>query len=240
MTSPVTDAELWRRVLDARMSDVHTAMPGEVISFDASLQTIEVQPMIKNVIVGEEGEQEESYPRLYNVPVVYPRTSAIVVAFPLKAGDIVTLIFNEWPIDAFREKGKETHPIDLERHGFGGAIALPGGPYPRVNPISETVDAMLVGYDGGALVKVKSDGTIEAGSTAGSKQFVALDTKTKTEISALRNTVDALITAYNAHIHVTTATISAGPVGVLSPTASSATPPAAVGDVGSTKVKAQE
>jgi len=240
MTSPTRDAELWRKVLDYRLLDVHTAMPGKVVSFDAVAQTVDVQPQIKHVIAGETSEAVDSYPVLRNVPVIYQRTAKVAMAFPLEAGDIVTLIFNEWAIDAFREKGEETHPVDLDRHDLASAVALPGGPYPAASPVAETIDALIVGYDGGALVKIKSDGSIEIGSSSGAKQYVALGTDTKAEISALRDAVDAIVTAYNAHIHITTATVSAGPPGVIAPTTSSATPPPVVGDVASTKVKAEE
>lgn len=44
------------------------------------------------------------------------------------------------------------------------------------------------------------------------------------KLNELKDTVNDLITKYNEHIHVTTATVGTGPVGVLSPTTSTATP----------------
>lgn len=44
------------------------------------------------------------------------------------------------------------------------------------------------------------------------------------KLNELKDTVNNLITQYNGHIHVTTATVGTGPVGVLSPTTSTATP----------------
>lgn len=43
-------------------------------------------------------------------------------------------------------------------------------------------------------------------------------------LNELKDTVNNLITQYNGHIHATTATVGTGPVGVLSPTTSTATP----------------
>ncbi|MCM1222813.1 MAG: hypothetical protein NC548_50985 [Lachnospiraceae bacterium] len=44
------------------------------------------------------------------------------------------------------------------------------------------------------------------------------------KLNELKDTVNDLISKYNAHIHVTTATVGTGPAGVLSPTESTATP----------------
>ena len=44
------------------------------------------------------------------------------------------------------------------------------------------------------------------------------------KLNELKDTVNDLISKYNTHIHTTTATVGTGPVGVLSPTASTATP----------------
>lgn len=67
---------------------------------------------------------------------------------------------------------------------------------------------------------------------------VAVAGATKAELEALQATVDSLVTAYNAHIHVTTATIGGGGTpGVIAPTTSVATAPAAVGPLASPHVR---
>lgn len=43
------------------------------------------------------------------------------------------------------------------------------------------------------------------------------------KLNELKDTVNDLITKYNSHIHTTTATVGTGPVGVISPTTSTAT-----------------
>jgi phage baseplate assembly protein V len=99
-------------------------------------------------------------------------------------------------------------------------------------------DVCLYTESGERVYLNKADDVVHIGAKSAA-DWVALAADTKAEISALRDTVDSLITAYNAHIHITTATVGLGPaVGVISPTTSTATPPAAVGDVAATKVKA--
>jgi len=43
----------------------------------------------------------------------------------------------------------------------------------------------------------------------------------------LKSELNALVTAHNAHIHITTATVGVGPPGVIAPTTSTGTPPVA-------------
>ncbi len=59
------------------------------------------------------------------------------------------------------------------------------------------------------------------------------------KLNELKDTVNDLITKYNAHIHTTTATVGTGPVGVISPTASTATAakPFNKSDYENTKIK---
>jgi len=59
------------------------------------------------------------------------------------------------------------------------------------------------------------------------------------KLNELKDTVNDLITKYNAHIHNTTATVGTGPVGVLSPTTSTAQPAKAFNksDYENTKIK---
>lgn len=96
-------------------------------------------------------------------------------------------------------------------------------------------EACLYTLQNGIRVLCKSDGSVLLGTTP--TDFVALATPTKAEITALRTTVNSLVTAFNAHTHV----YSPGPL-TPAPTAPPATPasaPAAVGDVKATEVKAK-
>lgn len=180
------DAELQRRILDARLLDLHTALPCEVQSFDATAQTIDVKPMVKAAVQArDDSEFEESYPLIRSVPVIYPRSGNYFVAFELAKGDIVTVVFNEWSIDRFRNTGSEGHPIDTQRHGFGGAVAFPGGPYPTNSPISETISGLVVGKDGGTLLRIGSDGIAKLGASADSVEALAIASKVKGELDKI-------------------------------------------------------
>lgn len=71
----------------------------------------------------------------------------------------------------------------------------------------------------------RNDGTMEQN---GKVDFLAGYTKLKEGFDTLRTDLNNLITAYNAHIHITTATVGATPTpGIISPTASAGTPSSA-------------
>lgn len=234
------EAELWRRVMDARLMDVHTALPCEVRSFDATAQTVDVQPLVKNVLKDPDGtELEESYPLIRAVPVIYPRCGTYILAFPLVAGDVVTVVFNEWSVDQVIEKGNETHPVDLQRHAFSGAVAFPGGPFSKDDPVSETVDQLLLGEDGGMLLKIDSSGNAVIASTGASTQPVALADDVLSRLDDLKTTLNNFISNHDApNSHITTATVGMGGPGVI--TTVPGTPHGAITEVGSAKVEVEE
>lgn len=77
--------------------------------------------------------------------------------------------------------------------------------------------------------KVTTSGTetVLQDGTDWAVQFTAM----KSAFDTLKNELNALVTAYNAHVHITTATVGATPTpGVIAPTLSVGTPPAAAMD----------
>ena len=75
---------------------------------------------------------------------------------------------------------------------------------------------------GNATILIKADGAIELNGNA---DFLAGFTDLKSGFDTLKDDVNNLITAYNAHIHITTATVGATPApGVIAPTTSAGTP----------------
>ncbi len=98
---------------------------------------------------------------------------------------------------------------------------------------------VLVGFAGGdprlPVAGLWESATLDELNLGGGTEFVALATKVKTELSALRSTLAALVTAYNAHVHagVTSGSSSSSPPAV--PAAS----PSTVNDVNAAVVKAR-
>jgi len=236
-----TLAEVLRLALQAHQGNIHVSLPGSVQAYDAATQLADVQPLLKRPLVDADGVEleAESLPILMDVPVRFPRGGGGFSSFPIAKGDLVHLVFVERSMDGWAAgDGAETAPLDYRMHSLADAVAYPGL-YPRRRALADAHAENLVwGFDAGSQLHVKPSGEIDLGSE-NAADYVALAQLVKDEVTALRDTVNSLITAYNNHVHTTTATVGASPTpGIISPTTSTATPPAAVGDVAAAKVKA--
>lgn len=192
MAERITPAETYRRILDARLMDLHTALPGRVQSYDAATQTADIEPMIKRGVPtgGEEDEVAlETLPVLPSVPVLFPSGGQCFVTFPLAVGDPVLLVFCERDTSQFRGTGAVSDPGVPTMHGLSGAVAIPCAFGPRSAAMSgvSTTDLVLGRKNGQANITVKS-GTTEVGGSSDS--------------AALASRVAALETAISAHTHL--------------------------------------
>ena len=68
-----------------------TAMPGEVISYDADTRRANVRGSIQLLMV--DGTTVDR-PVIVNAPVVFPMSATFAITWPLHAGDPVLLVFS--------------------------------------------------------------------------------------------------------------------------------------------------
>jgi len=215
--------EVLRAVLDNRLAQLHVALPGEVVRYNAQKQIADIRPLVRDFTITLDAEEIiDDFPVIPNVPVMFPRANDFFISMPLQRGDKVLLIFNERSIGNYTD-GDGSAVVDPEErtmHSLDDAVCFPGF-YPNSQGVNgASTECVVLGKSGEA------------------QEAIAMAEKVKTELEALRGTVDSLITAYNAHTHPYIDT-PAGP-SVTSPTTSSGTPPAAVNDMGSTSVKVTE
>lgn len=226
MSNTPSFAEVIREALDARIANVHTALPATVVSYDAAAQTVNVQPLVKRVVqdLDEDLELVESLPQIPSVPVAFPRSGDNWITFPVAQGDTGLLVFCERSIDTWRATNRESDPGSVRNHNLSDAVFLPG--------LSATASAVTTSSTA-TVVNVASELHLGGLSPA---EFVALATKTDNRISAIESNLNSLITAFNAHMHATAGT------GVPSPPTAGVGIPATALTPGSstaaTKVKA--
>lgn len=144
--------------IDSNLKDLHTCLPGEVISFSASTQTADIQPSIKRVINGS----PVNLPVLKAVPVRFQRSADFAVTFPLSPGDHVMVIFCERSIDSWLELGGIQDPLDVRRHHLSDAFALPMM-YPNTNvvPDMDPANLQIKTISGNVKITVRPDGTLD-------------------------------------------------------------------------------
>jgi len=98
---------------------IHTAVPAVIESYDPESGKAVVQPKAK---YKKPDGKTIDYPSISGVPVVFPQSKNVTIAFPIKPGDGCLLIFSETAIDYWLY-GKET-ATDL-KFDLSSAIAIP-------------------------------------------------------------------------------------------------------------------
>lgn len=107
--------------IDRRLSQVHTAIPGRVESY--SQGKAEVSPAIAPKMVNGEYKR---YPRIPNVPVIFPRTGDTIIHYPISSGDYGLILFSERSLDVWLYGGGIADTDGGRMMHITDAIFLPG------------------------------------------------------------------------------------------------------------------
>ena len=106
----------------AVVNEIHTALPGEVISFDGGTGTATVKPVGK--FVTSDGKKLD-YPTITEAPIVFPfcQQAGVGIAFPVKAGDSCIILISEVELDQWRSGAEAEGSL---RFDLTNAMILPG------------------------------------------------------------------------------------------------------------------
>lgn len=172
----------WEEVIEeaikAKLLEVHTAIPGKVISYDAEKQTADVLPVVQRVDYNEDDEHKLTrLPVIPNVPVQWTRGGGMWFSMPLAAGDHVLLVFSEAAIGHWRASGEVAPPGDLRRHSIGYPIAIPG-----IAPDGGEIDD-----PGSAGETVLGGGILRVGGNLA--ELVAIASKVMNQLDALKQAI---------------------------------------------------
>ena len=144
--------------IDGRLKDLHTCMPGIVVSFDPDAQTAVVQPAIKRIFT-ERGAV--NLPVCVDVPVAFPGGGDFFLTFPVKAGDECILMFSERAIDNWHVAGGTQPPAEYRLHDLSDGMAIVGlNSQPKKIPGFNATDTEFRNRAGTTHVQIKPDGTI--------------------------------------------------------------------------------
>jgi len=153
------------------MAQMHTCLPGIVVSYDYTKQKASVKPLIKKKY--RDG-RVDSLPVIVNVPVVWPRSSNASMTFPVNKGDYVMLLFAERAMELWLTQGGETEPGDTRKYDLTDAIAVPGL-YPfSVPSLAENNTDLLIKYNS-TTIRITQSGDVN------------IDTPTNVNINAGNN-----------------------------------------------------
>lgn len=106
----------------AVVGEVHTALPGGIVSFDPGAGTATVKPAGKYVT--SDGKALD-YPTITEAPVVFPfcQSAGIGMAFPIKKKDDCLIIISEMELDAWRSGAESEGSL---RFDLTSAMVIPG------------------------------------------------------------------------------------------------------------------
>ena len=169
-------ATVIRAAMESRLAEVHTMIPGSVISYDSTEQTASIQPMIKQRVpsVSEvDGYVYEQLPIVHNVPVSFPQGGGSFIRWRLRAGDKVALVFSEVDTSQFRNLDGQAEPGDDTRHGLSYPIAYPGF-MGSSTPQGTAEDGEMV---------IEAESTIKLGNDA--DEFIARADRTDADIGQI-------------------------------------------------------
>jgi hypothetical protein len=184
MTEPINrkpdTLEALRAIVHGELADMHTMMPGKIVSYNHDKQLADVKPVHLRTYLNESDEEEQhELPVIPDVPVRFPRGGGFTITWPLKAGDPVWLEFAERSIDDYLETdGTQIHDdLDGRRHHLDDAVCYPGGGTAKnASPIASATDLVIGLEDGSGALYVKADGKFHFGTAAAAKALGVADT----------------------------------------------------------------
>lgn len=106
----------------AVVDEIHTAMPGTIVSFNPGSGTATVQP---NGKYRTADGKSLSYPKISDVPVQFPfcQTAGVGIAYPVGKGDSCIIIVSEVELDEWRTGAESEGSL---RFDLTSAMCVPG------------------------------------------------------------------------------------------------------------------
>lgn len=134
---PIEAMDVW---LQNRLEQVHTMLPGRVVSYDKASRVATIKPSVKlRTIHGE----VLNIPPIAGVPVVWPSSGAFSLVGALEPGDGVMLVFAESSIGSWLKGSTDVAAEDESRFSLQDAVAVVGlwsrGTVPKDHDLRQAV-----------------------------------------------------------------------------------------------------
>lgn len=119
--------EVIRTAIQAALSNVWTALPGIVQSFDPAAMTCIVQPSITMMVRDPDGSASSvALPLLVDCPVQFPAGGGCTLTFPVAPGDECLVVFASRCIDAWWQLGGAQGQAKSRMHDLSDGFVLLG------------------------------------------------------------------------------------------------------------------
>lgn len=140
------------------LENLHTSFPARVVRYDADLQQVDVQPLVKHRRTTENGEVvADRLPVIVCMPIMFPRMGSYAITGPIAAGEdgeTVLVQCTEESLEVWLSRGGEVDPLDTRRNHLTDAVALVGlRDFAHAAPARPN-DRMTVGKDNGLQLHI--------------------------------------------------------------------------------------
>lgn len=136
------------RAMQHQLSLTHFCIPGQVTAYDATANTVDVQPCLGKTIFEEDRELSEDLPILPSVPLMFPGSGNYRLTFPIAVGDYVLVVFADRSIEEFWVNGGRGIPADVRSHNLSDGFAIPGVIVQPTALQSVATNVMVLGKNG--------------------------------------------------------------------------------------------
>ena len=146
--------------LDGRQAQIHTSMPGQIVSFNAAKMTATVKPAIQAINTQNDGTRVPvTIAAITDGPVHFPAGGGFTLTFPVKAGDECLIVFNERSIDNWHQHGGQQAPSDHRMHDINDCV-VHVGLRSQANPLTgvSTTGVQLRNETGTDYIQLDSTG----------------------------------------------------------------------------------
>lgn len=117
--------ESLRMAMEGHQAQMWTALPAVVVSYNATSQTVSVQPTIQGATTAKDGSTSNvNLPMLVDVPVCWPRGGGFACTFPVVAGDECLVVFASRCIDGWWQSGGVQKPAEDRMHDLSDGFAI--------------------------------------------------------------------------------------------------------------------
>lgn len=147
--------ETLRMALDAKQTQIWTALPAIIQSFNQQAMTCEVQPTITGLARNADGTYTQvQMPLLLDCPVFFPGGGGVTLTFPIKPGDECLVVFASRCIDSWWQLGGVRGQAEYRMHDISDGFVFAGvRSQPRAFDVA-TDAAQLRTDDGQAFVEI--------------------------------------------------------------------------------------
>jgi hypothetical protein len=160
--------EVLQVAMDGRLTELWTALPALVVSFDPAKRTCVVQPTIQARVEDRAGKFTwQTLPILPDVLVQFPGGGGFVLTFPLAPGDEGIVVFSARCLDAWWERGEVQVQAEQRMHDLSDGFFIPTvRSVPNVEAAISPTDVQLRSVDpAGPSVTMTPEGVATIAAT---------------------------------------------------------------------------